>query len=125
MNVTIYSNMEIDEMTIEDALKAYLELQKNKSQIEMNMDFLKHRLKAMLEDANETRFGIQEGEVSIVNQHRNQFMSTIAKGMLTSEQLEKCIVEKDISFVKVISSEAMEAQKAAMEMNDNKKSGWK
>ena len=121
MEIKEFTNMEIDNMAKEDALKTYIELQKSKNQIEMNMDFIKQRLKAMLEEDNETRFGVEEGEVSIVNQHRNQFMQTIAKGMLSTEQIEKCIVEKDISFIKVISAEAMEAQKAAMEMRDIEK----
>ena len=106
MNVTDYTNMEIDALELDALLKGYIELQKATATIEMNMKFIKQRIQAELERIGETKFTNNYGEASIITQHRNQFLQTIAKGFLTAEQLERCHESKTITFVKVLSTEA-------------------
>jgi len=107
MNETINAtNMEIEQLSKDELITKYVELQKIQNKIEMNMSFMKQRLQALLEKEGQTKYANSLGEASIVSQKRNQFMQNVAKGFLSEEELTKCYMPKEVTFVKVMSTEA-------------------
>ncbi|MFW6246677.1 MAG: hypothetical protein ACOC22_00680 [bacterium] len=109
------SAIEIDEMSQEDALQYYIDLQRKKDGIEMTMQFIKQKFERELQEKGLDKFDTDIGGVSLVKQNRNQFQQKKAKEFLTEDQLKECYEEKEVTFVKVMSAEAKEAAKKFME----------
>lgn len=114
MIVPEYSNMEIDAMNKDELLKAYLQLQDTSNKLDMGMSFIKARMDAVMQTEGIKNYANPLGEFVRVTQQRNNFTVSLAKEMLTPEQIEKCKVSKEISYVKVISTQAKTNQQAAM-----------
>jgi len=117
MNIPDYSNMEIDMMDKDTLLRTYLKLQETSNKLDMQMSFIKTRMQWVLEAEGLNGFTNPLGEFVRVVQQRNNFMSTKAKEFLTEEQIELCKVPKEISYIKVISTQAKTNQEAVMQLD--------
>ena len=115
MNIPDYSNMEIDSMSKDELLKAYLQLQETSNKLDMSMSFIKARMDAILQAEGIKNYVNPLGEFVRVTQNRNNFMATKAKEFLTAEQIQTCTVPKEVSYIKVISTQAKTNQEAAMQ----------
>lgn len=119
MQTTIQpSNMEIKNMTNDQLLNVYLKCQESSNQLDMTMGFIKGMMKQRLVEDNIENFANPNGEFIKVTQQRNNFTASLAKEFLTEEQIEKCKVPKEISYIKVISAQAKKTQEAAMQLDN-------
>jgi hypothetical protein len=118
MEIKEFNNMEIDDMTKDELLKEYLYLLEVSNKLSMQMSFIKARMDVVLEKEGEKKYANSLGEFVRITQKRNSFMTTLAKEMLTEEQIQKCIVPKEVSYIQVISAQAKTNREAAMQ-NDN------
>jgi hypothetical protein len=100
------TTMEIEALSKDDLIKTYVELNREKDTIELQQDLIKKSLKNKLETENLKNFSNSFGEVSIMNQKRNNFQQQVAKKFLTDEQLAECYKEIEVSFVKIVSVES-------------------
>jgi len=115
MEIKEISNMEIDAMDKDTLLNLYLKFQDESNKLDMNMSFIKQRMEAIMQEEGIKNYANSMGEFVRVTQQRNNFMATKAKEFLTAEQIELCKVPKEISYIKVISTQAKANQEAAMQ----------
>lgn len=101
-----YSSIEIDSMDKDKLMKTYFELQKAADNVDMNMNFIKQKLKEQFERDNEKSYKNSFGEAVLITQERKQFQQEIAKNFLSENQIKECYKKQQLNFIKMVSAEA-------------------
>jgi hypothetical protein len=92
-------------MEPKELINKYLELNKEKDEVEMQQNIIKDVLKTKMEKDKLDKISSEIGEVTMCRQTRKNFMQESAKKFLTEEQINQCYKETELNFVKIMSFE--------------------
>lgn len=119
MEIIEISNIEMSEMELDDLLNLYLKYQEISNKLKVHMDNMKEIMQIKLDELKTDSYNNANGEVNKMKQVRNTFLQKKAKELLTNEQIIECTEQKELEFLKVMSTQAKETVNAMLMKDGN------